>query len=85
MKDKKYCAGCTDDFYNGNNELGVQGCWSFRSAKVVTRYRVGWHAPTDRQSAFTKVKTLSCHREPGRAAFYTPEQFAKVPKKPTEG
>lgn len=37
---KKYCAGCRNDFYNGNNDLGVPKCWSFKAAKVIWRKAV---------------------------------------------
>lgn len=68
--DRKYCSGCRDDFYNepGNSTRGQ--CWNLKSAKVVTRYRIGWWtAPTER-GAFTKVTTNSCHYATGRYAHY---------------
>jgi hypothetical protein len=68
--DRKHCSGCRDDFYNGQNELGVKECWSLKSAKVVTRYRLGWWTTPDTPGAFTKVKTNSCHHAPGRYAMY---------------
>lgn len=34
------CMGCEDNFYNGHNDLGVDGCWSFCSAEMVDRVRV---------------------------------------------
>lgn len=39
-KKRKYCPGCRNNFYNGNNPYGVQECWSLPSAKVVWRKRV---------------------------------------------
>jgi len=38
--DKKHCVGCRDNFYNGNNDLGVRQCWSLKSAKLVMRKEV---------------------------------------------
>ena len=38
--DKRHCAGCRNDFYNGNNELGVTECWSRAKAKLVMRKEV---------------------------------------------
>lgn len=35
------CAGCRENFYNGNNNLGVTECWNLETAKVVLRRRVG--------------------------------------------
>lgn len=32
---KSDCAGCCDNFYNGNNNLGVSECWCFKMATMV--------------------------------------------------
>ena len=43
---KKYCNGCRDNFYNGNNQFGIGECWNFKSAKVVWRIAIGhWEKP----------------------------------------
>lgn len=34
------CVGCEDDFYNGNNPVGVDMCWMFPDAKLVKRKQV---------------------------------------------
>ena len=69
-KSKSLCVGCRDNFYNNNNPLGAKECWGYKSAKVVTRYRIGtWTLPTE-PGAFTKVKTLSCHHAPGQYGHY---------------
>lgn len=45
----KNCQGCRDNFYNGNNRLGVQKCWLLDNARLVRRKEVGmsdvppWH------------------------------------------
>jgi hypothetical protein len=67
----EYCPGCRDDFYNGQNRIGVTQCWSLKSAKVVTRYRLGWWTAPTAPGAFTKVTTNSCHYATGRYAHYT--------------
>ncbi len=35
--DKSHCIGCTDDFYNGNNPLGVKECWLLAKAELAPR------------------------------------------------
>ncbi len=72
--EKKYCVGCDDNFYNGNNPLGVKECWSFKTAKVVKRLAIGWWIPMDRKENFYPVTTHSCHTETGNTAF-----LAKLP------
>lgn len=69
-KDKQYCIGCHDDFYNGNNEMGIPECWGFKSAKVVSRFSIGWWIPQDNKDNFSKVTTHNCHKEPGRYGYY---------------
>ena len=64
------CAGCRDDFYNGQNPLGVKECWSLKSAKIVTRFKLGWWTRPDEPRAFTEIRTLNCHHAPGRYALY---------------
>ena len=64
------CAGCRQDFYNGKNDLGVTECWHLESAKVCTRYRLGWWVAPTVPGAFTKVRTLECHHAPGQYAHY---------------
>lgn len=38
---KADCSGCEQNFYNGNNPYGVAECWSFKSAKIIPRKKVG--------------------------------------------
>lgn len=40
MMDVKHCVGCRDNFYNGNNTLGVNQCWRLEDALVIPRRRV---------------------------------------------
>lgn len=55
--------GCYNDFYNGNNDLGVGECWSLKTAKVIFRKEVSinqrppWNQPARR--------FLSCYRKTG--------------------
>ena len=58
------CCGCRDNFYNGNNPYGVQRCWSFESAKLVPRIRVGvWQRPPYDLEAWQWC--MSCHKPDG--------------------
>ncbi len=69
-KNQKHCQGCGDDFYNGPNSANGKTCWGLKSARVVTRYKIGWWVEPTRPGAFTKVKTYSCHNETGKHGFY---------------
>ena len=59
----KYCVGCYENFYNGNNTIGVKECWNLKSAKLVMKKKVGiddvppWN--------HTPIKCLSCYHETG--------------------
>jgi hypothetical protein len=68
-RDKKYCIGCNDDYYNHGNNSATGECWLFEKAKVVTKYCIGWWTPMDKASNFWKVTTHDCHKEPGSFAF----------------
>ena len=65
-KSKSLCAGCRDDFYDGQ---GAKECWSYKSAQVVTKYAIGWWTMQDKKENFERIETLSCHYEPGQRAF----------------
>jgi hypothetical protein len=60
---RKYCVGCYENFYNGNNTVGVKECWNLKSAKLVMKKKVGiddvppWN--------HTPIKCLSCYHETG--------------------
>lgn len=60
----KMCVGCRDDFYNGNNDLGVKECCHLGSAKKVQRKEVGFwdEPPWDHQPV---IDTLSCYHAKG--------------------
>ena len=58
-KTKSMCSGCRDNFYNGNNSLGVAECWHFKDAKVVQRVIIH----RDQMPPYRNLKTeptLSC-------------------------
>jgi hypothetical protein len=66
-KSKQLCVGCRDNYYNGQ---GAAECWSYKTAKVVTRYMLGWWTAPTVPGAFTEVETLRCHSAPGQYAMY---------------
>ncbi len=65
----KLCVGCRQNFYNGNNTIGVAECWSLKSARICKRWRLGWWTDPTTKGAFVQVQTLSCHHQTGRYAF----------------
>lgn len=67
---RQRCNDCRNNFYNDNNGLGVKECWSLKSAKIVTRWRIGWWTQQDRRDAFTKVRVLDCYHNTGNFAYY---------------
>jgi len=58
----KYCAGCRDDFYNGNNDMEIKECWNLQSAKLVLRKEV--HIDQRPPWKQKPIKVLSCYRKP---------------------
>lgn len=71
MKAKKeHCVGCDNNFYNGQNDIGVNECWNFDKAKTVKRLRIGWWTPQDNADNFYEVTTNSCHTATGKYADY---------------
>lgn len=70
-ENRRRCAGCHDDFYNGNNALGVERCWNFTDARVILRKRVGvTQRPPWEQKA---EKYPSCYHQDGYV-FVKPHQ-----------
>jgi hypothetical protein len=76
---KAMCAGCRNNFYNGNNSLGVAECWSFASAEVVTRFRLPTTCPMNIREAYEKRKTLSCYHQSGYVHMKAIPDFAQTP------
>ncbi|MDD5651708.1 MAG: hypothetical protein PHF86_15035 [Candidatus Nanoarchaeia archaeon] len=61
---RKYCAGCRDNFYNGNNEFGVMKCWHLENAKVQWKIQVGvWENPPYLNKR--KQRVASCYQGNG--------------------
>jgi len=75
MIDTKYCHSCWDDFYNGNNDLGVKECWMRESAKLVTRILVRYDQRPP-YNGLKRVKVPHCyHRE--KYATVDPKHLTK--------
>lgn len=72
----KYCDGCTEDFYNGNNPLGVKRCWDFDSAQLVWRVRV----PLSQRPPWSQpaVRVLSCRHERGMVLMSVADRDANT-------
>ena len=72
MKSKAMCFGCRNDFYNRNRE---GGCWSFKTARIVTRVQVGiWEPPPYNSDRATKC--LSCYSPDGYAMLESSDSRA---------
>ena len=59
----KYCVGCYENIYNGNNTVGVKECWNLKSAKLVMKKKVG--IDDEPPWNHTPIKCLSCYHETG--------------------
>ena len=66
-KTKDLCRGCRNDFYNGE---GAAECWSYKDAKAVRRWRLGWWVQPTTAGVFKRVDTLGCHNAPGKYAHF---------------
>ena len=67
----KHCIGCRNNFYNGNNDLGVAECWSLEEAKLVWKKEVSiYQRPPWNQKA---RRFLSCFHRTGYV-YVRPDQ-----------
>lgn len=66
--DKQHCVGCKDNYYNGNNDVGIKECWGLKTAKLKTRWRIRWNVPTFQEN-FTRCRVPSCFSQPGQTYF----------------
>jgi hypothetical protein len=76
--DRKHCSGCRNNFYNGNNPLGVKECWSLKDAKLVSRIGLGfWENPPYKGKK--KVRVPDCWMGEGsnRTIYIKPEVLTK--------
>ena len=63
--DKKYCAGCEDDFYNRFDP--DKKCWNLTDAKLISRKRV--HIDMVPPWNNKKEKYPSCYKQKGFVFF----------------
>lgn len=67
----RYCSGCRDNFYNGNNPYGFEECWNLKDAKVVWKKEVHIdQRPPWNQKA---KRVLNCYRKP-RHVYVDPKR-----------
>lgn len=65
MKTTTACAGCHNNFYNGNNDLGVKRCWSADAAEIKTRFTLSVSTPMHIKEAYRKEQLPSCYKRKG--------------------
>jgi len=69
------CSGCRNNFYNGNNELGVSKCWSMKTAELVKKVEIH----VDQMPPYKNVKAVlrpNCYHR-ARFVFVPPERIGK--------
>lgn len=75
---KIHCQGCHNNFYNGDNPLGVRECWSYRRAKLVLRIPIGhWERPPYKNKKKTRVPDCWYGRGPNRIHYIDPNTLDK--------
>lgn len=74
----KHCQGCRDNFYNGNNDLGVSQCWAFDpKKKLTTQYELSVHTPMNIKCAYLKVRKPPCYHQTGYILLREIPDYAK--------
>ncbi len=81
---KSDCSGCRNNFYNGNNSLGVSECWSLKTAKKIVRYQIGTNTPMWIREAYLKMKLPSCYHSSGYVYLNAVPDYAKTAKEREE-
>ncbi len=75
--DKSKCVGCRDNFYNGNNSIGVKECWMLKTAKIVSRFIIHINTPMNQKSGYIPVKRPNCYHEDGYVNIDKIPDYAK--------
>lgn len=60
-KSKLLCLGCENNFYNGNNDMGVKECWDYETAEITLRKKVC--ASTPPPWDWPPEEMLTCYRK----------------------
>ena len=75
--DRKYCNGCADNFYNGNNKLDIKECWCLKTAKLVNRVMIGfWENPPYKNKKAIKKPICFNERGNNRTLYVSPERIS---------
>jgi hypothetical protein len=74
-KSKSMCVGCRDDYYNRNR---TEGCWLFKSARIVTAVKVGNREPPP-YAKERAAKFLNCYHKEGYSLL-SPDDCRVKPK-----
>ena len=74
MISRDKCIGCRDNFYNGPDGR----CWSAKTGKMQTRYRIYSHVRPTEPGAFTEMRRPSCYREKGAVYYDKLPDFVSV-------
>ena len=67
----KWCQGCNDDFYNGNNPYGIKECWNLKSAIPVWRKKIHINQPPPWKQ--DPIKVFNCYKQKGYV-FWNPSK-----------
>ena len=63
--DVRHCSLCVNNFYNGNNPMGVQRCWLLDTAELKPMYRISVNAPMGVRANYERVQAPSCCHQIG--------------------
>lgn len=74
---KRDCAGCEQNFYNGNNPMGITECWSLKSAEFKTRFRLSVHTPMGNRAGYNKERRPNCYQQKGYVFLDQIPNYAK--------
>lgn len=65
MLQKSKCSGCENNFYNGNNVMGIQECWYLKDGYLQKRWRISVFDRMDKEENYTEVNIPRCFTQKG--------------------